>query len=188
MSWSANRYRQGYQSADYTISHSGLQAAKDEHESLEGERAVDEFEVGFRDRIAAEQKDEQPEPEDITRVKAERLVSACNGMGLNAVLHWDRSPWCCRVSLEGTDEITDETASIYFMLEDDDAYKICDGRGWRWHSQIALKHDGSETESDLQDFNLQVLERTWLGDDEHDTARKIAVLVALIDVREIVSA
>lgn len=124
---------------------------------------------------------------DITRVKAEELVNACIGLGMTARLHWDRSPWCCHIALVDVkaDEFNEDTPGIFFMLEDADSYHI-KGRGanagavigWRWHSQIHLDRNATE-QGQLNDINIEVIERTWLGDDAYAVAQKIALLLTL---------
>jgi hypothetical protein len=127
---------------------------------------------------------------DITRVKAEALVNACNGLGLTARLHWDRSPWCCQVALTQVHhaDFDEYTPSIFFMLEDSDSYFIMGHGanagtriGVRWHGAMQIGGDLPE-QNDLDDIHFEILERTWLGDDEHTTAHKIAMLVSMIDI------
>jgi hypothetical protein len=42
----------GSRAADYTILIQGIEAARAEHLALEGAKAVDEYEVGYRERVA----------------------------------------------------------------------------------------------------------------------------------------
>lgn len=125
---------------------------------------------------------------DWDRDAAEALVNACNGIGLQARLHWDRSPWCCQVALVKTaaDWFDERTPSIYFMLEDGDSYFIMghgdnsDKRlGVRWRGAISL---GEGVDDDIHDLSLEVLQRDWLGDTVEDTARRIALICSIIDV------
>jgi hypothetical protein len=115
---------------------------------------------------------------DITRTKAERLVRACNDEGLPAVLHWDRSPWCCKVFL--TDDHDEYAPAAFFYVEDTDSCKIPNG-GWIWQSQIVIDRELPEQE-DLNDISFEILERTWLDDDELNVARKIALFLSMVDV------
>ena len=129
--------------------------------------------------------------EDVTRLKAERLVNACNGLGLQARLHWDRSPWCCQVALVDTTaaDFDENTPRIFWMLEDGGSYYIRDtwGRqvGWMWHAQMQLDRN-IEEQDDIYDLGFEIPERTEQGDDEHEVARKIAMLVSMLDVSGIV--
>jgi hypothetical protein len=157
------------------------------------ERAADIVQVLERvipfmaDNVTIERQDcETDEPEDITKTKAERLVNACNGLGLAATLHWDRSPWCARVALVpiALTGWRDDTPSLFVFVEDADSSRILTQerttgglRGWRWHSQIQLEQGAS-----LDDVNVEFLERDWLGESEHNVAQSIAQLAALIQI------
>lgn len=127
---------------------------------------------------------------DWDRTKAEELVSACNAIGLQSRLWWDRGPYCAQVALvhERPGDLSESTPSLLFCLEDSDSYFImghgdnADQRiGLRWRGMIHMPDD----DGDYHDVSLEILERGWLGDDQHSTAEKIAKLVELFDVRGI---
>ena len=124
---------------------------------------------------------------DITMTKARRLVNACNGLGLQARLHWDRSPWCCQVALRQTEHFDEYSPSIFWMLEDTDSYRIAGGHGtqlgWLWRGQLQIDRD-TDSERDYDDLNFEIPERNHLMDDEHTVARKVALLLSLLDVNE----
>lgn len=122
--------------------------------------------------------------EDITRDKAELLVRACKALELPAILHWDRSPWCCKVYLspEHTDEFD---PAIFFMLEDAPSYRIMGHgadadvpKGWRWKGQLG-NMEQFDLGEDQYELGFELLERTWLGDTERDTALKVRALLTL---------
>jgi hypothetical protein len=130
--------------------------------------------------------------DDITRDKAERLVRALKALGLPAILHWDRSPWCAKVYLQSRTggERGEFEPAIFFMLEESDSYRIKPAsevghsihsdneRGWRWQGQL-----GGLEQFDLGDdqyeLGFHLLERTWLGDTERDVALKVRALLTL---------
>jgi hypothetical protein len=126
------------------------------------------------------------EDADICKRKAERLVNAVNALGLVAMLHWDRSPWMCRVALTNIAAWSDATPSIYVYVEDTDTFRIRPStdighaihtdaeRGWRWHAQLSNE--------EYYDLGFEFLERTWLGDSELTVATEVAKLVGMIDV------
>lgn len=124
---------------------------------------------------------------DVTRIKAEKLVNACNGLGLQARLHWDRSPWCCHVALERTyrDEFDENTPGLFFMLEDSDDYRIGDRLGWVWHGALQIDRE-TDDERGVNDLGFTIPERNHLGDDEHTVAEKIALFMDMLDVTSLV--
>lgn len=133
--------------------------------------------------------------EDVTRDKAERLVRALKALGLPAILHWDRSPWCAKVYLQSRTggERGEFEPAIFFMLEDTDSYRILkrdqieEGetpehfqrrRGWRWQGQLGGLEQFDLGE-DQYELGFHLLERTWLGDTERDVALKVRALLTL---------
>lgn len=131
---------------------------------------------------------------DIALRKAQALVNACNGIGLSARLHQDRSPWMCHVALVDVPRMTDvfdeNTPGLFFYVEDHRDFHILSPLGtntvpvgWKWHASILVDREIPE-QDDINDITIQVIERTWLGDDEHTVAQKIVLLHEMIDITQ----